>query len=150
MVKNFVWNQKWKKVKSLSHVQLFATPGTVAYKFPLSKGFSRDFPGKNTGVGCHFLLQEIFPTQGLNPGLLHCRQMLHCLSHQGSHNYIQIPGLLLTGWVTLDKPLKICDSGTSLMAQWLRLCTSTTGDTGSSPCWETKIPHAPWHSQMNK
>ena len=35
-----------------------------------------DFPGKNTGVGCHFLLQGIFPTQGLNPGLPHCRQML--------------------------------------------------------------------------
>ena len=31
-----------------------------------------DSPGKNTGVGCHDLLQEIFPTQGLNPGLLHC------------------------------------------------------------------------------
>ena len=30
-----------------------------------------------------FLLQEIFLTQGLNPGLLHCRQMLYCLSHQG-------------------------------------------------------------------
>ena len=35
-----------------------------------------DFPGKNTGVGCHFLLQGIFSTQGLNPGLLHCRQIL--------------------------------------------------------------------------
>ena len=33
-----------------------------------------DSPGKNTGVGCHFLLQEIFPTQELNPGLPHCRQ----------------------------------------------------------------------------
>ena len=43
-----------------------------------------DFPGKNTGVGCHFLLQGIFPTQGLNPGLPHCRQMLYPLSHQGS------------------------------------------------------------------
>ena len=43
-----------------------------------------DSPGKNTGVGCHFLLQGIFLTQGLNPGLLHCRQILHCLSHQGS------------------------------------------------------------------
>ena len=32
------------------------------------------FPGKNTGIGCHFLLQGIFPTQGLNLGLLHCRQ----------------------------------------------------------------------------
>ena len=42
------------------------------------------FPGKDTGVGCHFLLQEIFPTQELNPGLPHCRQMLYRLSHQGS------------------------------------------------------------------
>ena len=36
-----------------------------------------DFPGKNTGVGCHFLLQGIFPTYGLNPGLLHCRQIIY-------------------------------------------------------------------------
>ena len=43
-----------------------------------------DSPGKNTGVGCHFLLQRIFPTQGWNPGLLCCRQILYHLSHQGS------------------------------------------------------------------
>ena len=43
-----------------------------------------DAPGKNTGVGCHDLLQGIFPTQGLNPGLLHCRWILYLLSHQGS------------------------------------------------------------------
>ena len=47
-------------MKSLSHVQLFVTPWTVAYQAPLSW----DFPDKNTGVGCHFLLQGIFPTQG--------------------------------------------------------------------------------------
>jgi len=41
-----------------------------------------DFPGKNTGVGCHALLQ-IFPTQGLKTSLPHCRQILYCLSHQG-------------------------------------------------------------------
>ena len=41
-------------------------------------------PGKSTGVGCHFLLQGIFPTQGSNPGLLHCGQILSHLSHQGS------------------------------------------------------------------
>ena len=35
-------------------------------------------------MGCHFLLQGIFPTQGLNPGLLHYRQTLYRLSHQGS------------------------------------------------------------------
>ena len=45
-----------------------------------------DFPGKNTGVGCHFLLQGIFLTQGLNLGLLHCGQILCCLSHQGSRS----------------------------------------------------------------
>ena len=43
-----------------------------------------DFPGKDTGVGCHFLLQGIFPTQGSNPGLLHCRQILYWLSYKGS------------------------------------------------------------------
>ena len=132
---------KWKvKVKSLSHVWLFATPWTAAYQAPPSMGFSRqeylewvaiafsgyepyfignslrkdmqlsrewvsvscsvvsdslwphgllparllcpwDFSGRNTGVGCQFLLQEIFPTQGLNLCLLHCRQILYHLSH---------------------------------------------------------------------
>ena len=41
-------------------------------------------PGKNHGVGSHSLLQGIFLTQGSNPGLLHCRQILYPLSHQGS------------------------------------------------------------------
>jgi len=44
----------------------------------------RDSPGKNTGMGHHFLLQVIFLTQGSNSGLLNCRQILHCLHHQGS------------------------------------------------------------------
>ena len=43
-----------------------------------------DFPGKNTGVGCHSLPHGVFPTQGSNPGLPHCRQVLHQLSHEGS------------------------------------------------------------------
>ena len=43
-----------------------------------------DSPGQNTGVGSHWLLQGIFPTQGSNLGLLHCRQILYCLSHWGS------------------------------------------------------------------
>ena len=41
-------------------------------------------PGKNTGVRCHSLLQGLFLTQGLNPGLLHCRQILYRLNSQGS------------------------------------------------------------------
>ena len=44
-----------------------------------------NFPGKSTGVDCHFLLQGIFPTQGSNWGLPRCRQTLYHLSHQGVH-----------------------------------------------------------------
>ena len=66
--------------KSLSYVRLFVTPWTVAHRAPLSVEFSR----KNTGVGNHSLLQGIFPTQGWNPGLLHCRQIPYHLNHQGS------------------------------------------------------------------
>ena len=43
-----------------------------------------DFPGKDTGVGCHLLLQGIFPTQLSNQGLLHCRQILYQLSYKGN------------------------------------------------------------------
>ena len=110
-------------MKSLSRVQLLATPWTAAYQAyqaPLSMEFSRqeywsgvsfpspedlpnpgieprtptlqaDFlpaepPGKpkNTGVGSLSLLQGIFPTQGLNPDLPHCRQIFYQLSHKGS------------------------------------------------------------------
>ena len=54
-------------------------------------GFSAhgDSPGKNTGVGCHALLQGIFPTQGSNPGLLHRRWILYYLSHQESLSLLQ-------------------------------------------------------------
>ena len=66
--------------QSLSHVRLFATPCTVAHQAPLSMGFSR----QEYWSGLPFLLQGIFLTQGLNPGLLHCRQIPYCLNHQES------------------------------------------------------------------
>ena len=50
----------------LHHVRLFVTLWTVAHQALLSMGFS----GRNTGLGCHFVLQGIFLTQGLNPHLL--------------------------------------------------------------------------------
>ena len=65
-------------VCALSHIQHFAPPQTVAHQASLSMGFSR----QNTGVGCHSLLQGIFPTQGSNLGFLHYRQILYYLSHQ--------------------------------------------------------------------
>ena len=71
---------------SHSDVSDSAVPWTVAHQAPLSK----DYPVKITGVGCHFLLHRIFPTQGSNPHLLHCRWILYCLSHQGRHLNFQI------------------------------------------------------------
>ena len=49
--------------------------------------------GKNTREVCHSLLQEIFLTQGLNPGLPHCTHMLYHLSHQGSRDLVQETGV---------------------------------------------------------
>ena len=64
------------------------TPWTVACSSRLSMGLCpRNFPGKNTGVGCHILLQEIFPTQGFNTrilSLLHWQADSLPLYHLGS------------------------------------------------------------------
>ena len=91
--KSFV---KQKCVSRSSSVRLFATPWTVACQAPLSMGWqslpsviwdwwqSHLCPGEDTGMGNHFLLQGIFPIQGSNPCLLHCRQFPYRLSHQGS------------------------------------------------------------------
>ena len=73
-----------------------------------------DFPGKNTGVGCHFLLQKIFPTQGLNPGLPHCRQTLYGLSHQGSPGFI--PSHF---WETLPESIIVILRCLSFFSLWL-------------------------------
>ena len=56
---------------------------TINYSL-LGSSVHVDSPGKNTGVGCHTLLQGIFPTQGYSPGILYCRQILYHLSHQRS------------------------------------------------------------------
>ena len=61
-----------------SCVRLFVTPWTAARLL-----CPWDSPSKNNGVGSHSLLQGTFPTQGSNPGLLHCRQILCHVNHQG-------------------------------------------------------------------
>ena len=58
---------------SLRHHGLYSLPGS-----------SWNSPGKNTGVGCHSLLQGTFPTQGSNPDLLHCRQVPYHPSREAS------------------------------------------------------------------
>ena len=72
----FLWSEvKWK---SLSHVWLFATPW-----IPWNS------PDQNTGVVSHSLLQGIFPIQGSNQCLPHCRQILYQLSHKGSPRILE-------------------------------------------------------------
>ena len=61
-----------------------------------------DFPGKIIGVGCHFLLQEIFLTQGLSPGRPYCRQTLYHLSHQGSPLLHENP-VSVDGFIALEQ-----------------------------------------------
>ena len=90
--------QLFKKSKHLDKlwsmcccIQLFATPRTVAHQPPLSM----EFPGKNTGVGCHRLLQGFILTQGSNPCLLHWQVESLPLSPQGSPMvkwYLQLNG----------------------------------------------------------
>ena len=72
----------YREVKLLSYVRLFVSPWTVAYQAPLSMGFSR----QEYWRGVPLPSPGDLPTQGLNPGLLHCRQMLYHLSHQGRPN----------------------------------------------------------------
>ena len=67
--------KKKKESESCCHVQ---------HLWPYGLHSPRNSPDQNTGVGSLSLLQGIFPTQGSNPGLLHCRQILYQLSHKGS------------------------------------------------------------------
>ena len=111
-----------------------------------------DSPGKNTGVGCSALLQRIFPTQGLNPGLPHCGWILYHLSPQGSPRILEwvayhfsrgssqprnwtrvscIAGRFFTSWATWEAPgVFFLDANTSLSRTIFHLCF-------------TAAPHAP-------
>ena len=96
-------------------------------------------PGQNTGMGSHSILQGIFLTQGLNPGLLHCRQILYQLSHQGSPRILawvayhfssryswprnwtvvsHIAGGFFTNWATREAPPSKKKGGPFLGLYW--------------------------------
>ena len=92
----------YQLVESLMIVLLVAQ-SCLTLRNPMDHSPSRllcpqESPGKNTGVGCHPLLQGIFPTQESNPGLLHCWWILNCLSHQGIPLYPL--GARRKGWVS--------------------------------------------------
>ena len=64
-------------------------------------------------MGCHFLLQRILPTQGSNPGLLHCRQILYQLSYKGS------PLLIL---LSFSSPFNLASGGFLVAASLISNC----------------------------
>ena len=74
-----MWNLRYRyENESVSHSVRFDPLQPHGLQCPWNS------PGQNTGMGTHSLLQGIFPTQGLNPGLLHYRRILYQLSHKGS------------------------------------------------------------------
>ena len=112
-------------------------------------------PGQNTGVGSLCLLQGIFPTQGLNPGLPHCRWILYHLSHKGSpifsgsillmvvYNliywqvlyYLKVKVLVIQMYLTLLDPIDCSPSGSSVhgilqarILEWVKLPFPSPGD----------------------
>ena len=120
-----------RKWKSFSRVWLFVTSWSIQ---------SMGSPGQNTGVGSCSILQGIFPTQGLNPGLPNCRQILYQLSHQGSPRILEwvaypfsrgssqprtqtrvscIAGEFFTSWATRESPVKHRNEGT--LGSWEQL-----------------------------
>ena len=75
-------------------------------------------PGQNTGVGSLSLLQGIFPTQGSNPGLPHCRWILYQLSYQGSYTYTYILSFFIS---FSQNSLFLCYSQAWVLAHLRRL-----------------------------
>ena len=125
-----------------SQVQLFATPMDYS---PQGSSVHGDFPGKNTGMGCHVPLQGIFPTQGWNPGLPHCRRILYHLNHQGSPRILEwvayhffrgsswsrneigvscIAGRFFTSWATRQALCCICVHMCAKSLMWSRFFSS--------------------------
>ena len=105
---------------------------------PPGSSVHEDAPGKNTGVGCHALLQGIFPSEGLNPGLPHCRQIFYYLSHQGSPRILE--------WVAYP-----FSRGSSLPRNWTGVSCIAGGFFTSWPTreaqrfkWLTRHTHAPF------
>ena len=88
-VKRHIWFHKFSQTSDALSLLKWSSSVVSDSATPGSQGPTRllhpwDSPGRNTGMGCHFFLQKIFPTQGSNLGLPYCRQTLYHLSHQGS------------------------------------------------------------------
>ena len=109
---------KWK---FLSRVQLFATPYSPW-----------NFPGQNTRVGSRSLLQGIFLTQGSNPGLLHCKQILYQLRYKGSPTVLE--------WVACP-----FSSRSSWPSNQIRVSCIAGGFFANWTIRDTPVPVGRWH-----
>ena len=105
-----------------------------------------DFLGKSSGVDCHFLLQGIFPTQGSNPGLPHCRQTLYQLNYQGSLNALQRKVLVAQSWPTFSNPMDCSLPGSSVhrilearILDWIAISFSKESSQSRDWTWITCI-----------
>ena len=101
-----------KKVKATQSVSNFLQPHGL---YPSRLLCPWNSPGKNTGVGSQSLLQGIFPTQGLNPGLPQCRQILYHLSHQGSPDKVY---LCLDLMLPMTSPCATTREGRGMTSTW--------------------------------
>ena len=116
---------------------------------------SMEFLGKNSGVGCHFVLQGIFPTQGSNLGLPHCRQILYHLSHPWSpvqhynniiYKDVNYPKVTINPKESLKIPTRFGRCvlvsffiGAFLVAQRVKNPPASAGDPGSTPGLEDPL-----------
>ena len=102
---------------SRSIVSDSVTPWTAAH----DSSVHGDSPDKITGVGCHAFLQGTFPTQGSNPGLPHCRQILYQLSYQG----IPMSAFIQPLFIPSIQPTDLCfPSVSGLIVLWQQLLSS--------------------------
>ena len=85
-------------------------------------------------MGCHFLLQEVFLTQGLTPGLPHCRQMLYHLSHQGGPHPEMLTRIFML-YITTSKLTYLILEACTILTTFIEITTlsSTTGNPKSNP-----------------
>ena len=110
-------NGLWSAVKLLCHARLFATPWTIDYRAPPSLGFSR----QEYWSGLPFPSPGDHPNPGTEPSLLHSRQTLYCLSHQGSRKWSLMMYKLARSLCLSAQSLRPCPTFATL---WTVVCQS--------------------------
>ena len=106
----------------LSHSACLTLCDHVDYS-PPGSSVHENSPDKNTRMGCQALLQGIFPTQGLNPGLLHCRQFLYYLSYEESPTILEWVAFFFSrGSSYLKNQTEISFIASEFLTSWLVFC----------------------------